>query len=51
MSRISDRFKMDIPVKTLFEKPSIGLLAKHIEELVAAWAEGLSEEELVRAFD
>jgi amino acid adenylation domain-containing protein len=35
-SRIRDRFKVELPVRILFESPTVGMLARHIEAI--CWA-------------
>jgi amino acid adenylation domain-containing protein len=45
MFRLRDTFQADIPLRTLFEKPTIEELALAVEEILLEEIEGLSEDE------
>jgi phosphopantetheine binding protein len=45
MFRLRDTFQAEIPLRTLFEKPTIEELALAVEEILLEEIEGLSEDE------
>ncbi|MCP4937461.1 MAG: amino acid adenylation domain-containing protein, partial [bacterium] len=45
ISRIRDRFEIDIPVRTLFEAPTIAHLAMRVEQILLAEIEALDDDE------
>jgi acyl carrier protein len=45
MSRVRERFHVDLPIRRLFEQPTIAATAALIEELLIQEIQGLSDEE------
>jgi acyl carrier protein len=48
MARLRDSFPVELPVRTLFERPSVAELRDALEEALTAKLEALSEEEAER---
>ncbi|MFJ3933884.1 amino acid adenylation domain-containing protein [Streptomyces sp. NPDC090029] len=46
VAQIQERFDLELPLRTLFEKPTIAQLAEVIEELIRAEIEALSDSEV-----
>jgi acyl carrier protein len=45
MSRVRDAFQIELPLRTLFEKPTVAELALKVEEALIAEIDNLSDEE------
>ena len=48
IARVSETFGVDLPLRTLFEAPTVRSLATKVEELIVALLETMSDEEALR---
>jgi acyl carrier protein len=48
ITRISDRFAIEMPLRTLFENPTVAGMSVEVEKLLVADLEAMSEEEAER---
>ena len=46
--RICDTFEVDLPLQTVFQRPTVPLLAEAVESAIAAEVAGLTDEEAER---
>ncbi len=50
-ARLRDLFGIDVPLRLVFERRTVGALARAVEELVTAEVEAMSEDELLAELD
>ena len=48
MLRICNEFDVDLPLQTFFQRPTVALLARAVEEKIVEEIAGLSDEEAAR---